>query len=326
MKALVLSGGNIKGAFQAGAIRTVIQAGYQPDIITGISVGSLNGGFLVSRSARIVAPNPIPWPTIATDLTAFWTTEVTGPDKLLKKRGFFDIAARVFSKNWDGLANLDRLYALVEKTLPVADFANPRVRSGFGAVSIDTGGIVYSPADPGTAASVVQYIIASTQEPIGMPLYPVDGHPFCDGGVRDLAPLKRAIKLGASQIVCVACQPADVGPLGSDFNRGDAFDLVSRVLEIITNELLNGDLETLVETNQLLAEVNPTIPSLQGKRRIPLLVVRPATKIPVNITKFTPADISGMIQLGSTRATDRIREAKANQNDPGFPIAKDLTA
>jgi predicted patatin/cPLA2 family phospholipase len=40
MNALVLSGGNIKGAYQAGIVSTLLQAGYVPEIATGISVGA----------------------------------------------------------------------------------------------------------------------------------------------------------------------------------------------------------------------------------------------------------------------------------------------
>ena len=51
-RALVLSGGSIKGAFQAGAIQQVLNEGFQPDIIHGISVGSLNGSFLVNETGK----------------------------------------------------------------------------------------------------------------------------------------------------------------------------------------------------------------------------------------------------------------------------------
>jgi len=44
MRALVLTGGNIKGAFQAGAVRGILDAGYRPEIITGISVGAAAQG------------------------------------------------------------------------------------------------------------------------------------------------------------------------------------------------------------------------------------------------------------------------------------------
>jgi NTE family protein len=46
MNALVLSGGNIKGAYQARIVSTLLLAGYVPEIATGISVGAINAGCL----------------------------------------------------------------------------------------------------------------------------------------------------------------------------------------------------------------------------------------------------------------------------------------
>lgn len=45
-KALVLSGGGIKGAFQAGFCNYLAQIRWKPDFIVGASVGALNGAFL----------------------------------------------------------------------------------------------------------------------------------------------------------------------------------------------------------------------------------------------------------------------------------------
>ncbi len=325
MRALVLSGGSIKGAFQAGAVDYLLRAGYRPDIITGISVGSLNGGYLVSRATRAARASggAVDWPAVGAELVRFWRERITGPDVLLQRRGVFDLALRLVGKNWGGLVSMDRLYALVRSELSADDFRDPPVRSGFGAVSLDTGRIVYAPADPGTADQVVEYIVASTQEPVTMPLFEVGGEWFYDGGVRDLAPLKQAIRLGATEIVCVACQPADVGPLGAGFNRGDPMALVGRVLEIVENELLNGDLETLVETNRLLVEAGE-VRALKGKRVIPLLVVRPAEKIEVEVTGFGPGDIERMVGLGAERAGEVVGRARGDRGDPGYPVAVGL--
>lgn len=53
MKAFVLSGGSIKGAFQAGVITDLLTSGsFMPDAIYGTSVGSLNGAFLADRAGR----------------------------------------------------------------------------------------------------------------------------------------------------------------------------------------------------------------------------------------------------------------------------------
>ena len=253
MWALVLTGGNITGAFPAGAVRGILNAGYRPEIITGTSVGALNGGFLVSRAARAKHGGRIDWPTIGAKLTDFWLREITGPDKLLKRRSALDIGWRALTRQWAGLVDMEKLYQLVRRTISAEDFVDPPVRAAFGAVSLDTGAILYCPDDPETQGRVIDYIIASSQEPIGMPLYPIGEQSFYDRGLRDLAPLDRAIRLAATEIVCVACQPEDVGTLGPEFDRGDPMALVGRVMEIVANELLNGDLEILLETNRLIA-------------------------------------------------------------------------
>lgn len=44
--ALVLSGGGSRGALQVGALQAIYERGFQPDLIVGVSVGSVNGAYL----------------------------------------------------------------------------------------------------------------------------------------------------------------------------------------------------------------------------------------------------------------------------------------
>ncbi len=46
--ALVLPGGGAKGAFQAGVLQVLREQGFTYDVISGISVGSLNGAMLAT--------------------------------------------------------------------------------------------------------------------------------------------------------------------------------------------------------------------------------------------------------------------------------------
>ena len=46
-KALVLGGGGAKGSYQMGAWKAFIELGKTWDIITGTSIGSLNGAVMV---------------------------------------------------------------------------------------------------------------------------------------------------------------------------------------------------------------------------------------------------------------------------------------
>ncbi|WP_310590414.1 patatin-like phospholipase family protein [Dyadobacter sp. NIV53] len=50
MKALVLGGGSMKGAFQVGVIQAVLENGFEPEMIYGISVGALNATFLTNET------------------------------------------------------------------------------------------------------------------------------------------------------------------------------------------------------------------------------------------------------------------------------------
>ena len=47
--ALVLSGGGAKGAFQIGALEVFYEHGYEFNIISGVSVGALNGAMIATR-------------------------------------------------------------------------------------------------------------------------------------------------------------------------------------------------------------------------------------------------------------------------------------
>jgi NTE family protein len=319
MDAMALSGGNIKGAYQAGVVATLLKAGYRPGIVTGISVGALNAGYLAGLTPR---SKPIDWPAVGAELESFWRREVTGPDRFLKKRNVFDIAARLIGNKWGGLVNTDPLAGVVREALAKHDPRQTQLQVRVGAVDLISGGLVYrGPEDQ----DLVEYILASTAEPILMPYREIGGRPFYDGGLRDIAPLKQAIKLGATSLVCGICQPPVCGPVSPGFDKGNVTHLVTRVMDVITNEILSNDIEWFLEINEALEEGRRGGAVLEGKKVIPILVVRPTEPIPLNLTKFTSADIARMIEQGRRDTVERVREAQADPGDPGHGIAVRLT-
>ena len=52
VRALVLAGGGAKGSYQIGVWRALQELGWQPAIITGASVGTLNGCMFTLGKAR----------------------------------------------------------------------------------------------------------------------------------------------------------------------------------------------------------------------------------------------------------------------------------
>lgn len=317
MNALVLSGGNIKGAYQAGIVSTLLQAGYVPEIATGISVGAINAGYLAGLAPAGSIPD---WPAIGRRLEEFWREHVTSPESFVKKRGIPGILWNLIRKRWKGLVDTEPLADVVRREFATVDPRKTALRLRVGAVNILSGDLIYKDR---TEPKLIDYILASTAEPIAMPLQVIDDQPYYDGGLRDIAPLKQAIELGATRVICALCQTVGVAPVEPDFNRGDAFHLVSRVVAVTSNEIVRNDIETFLEINRQIL-VDSGQPMLADKRYIPILVIRPARPIPFDLENFTSADIARMIDQGRD---DTIREVKSAQADPGHAgheIARDL--
>ena len=287
MDALVLSGGGVKGAYQAGAIQVVFESNYRPGIVTGISVGALNAAFLAAHQDSDQA---------GARLTEFWETEVTEPSKFVKKRSVLDLLWRVVTKQWDGVVDTKPLADVVKRVLaphfPRAGGIHVRV----GAVDLRSGALVYT--DP-ESPDFIDAVLASAAEPISMPLRKIRGVPHYDGGLRDIAPLKQAISLGATRIVCVLTEPVVVGAF--TVKEGDVLNLIGRVLGIVTNEIVENDLDTAQTINRLLLELPLEVlahPYFATKRPIPLTVIRPSVGLPVSLDSFTREDIRRMLEQG----------------------------
>jgi NTE family protein len=315
--ALVLSGGSIKGAYQAGVIAGLTAAGVAPANVTGISVGALNAAWLAA------------FPNDGEGLAEFWRTRITAPDALVKKRGFLDLAYRVVAKRWKGVVDTDPMAKLVREVLgphlPVQPWSTvseintgPIDRSQYlptvmvGVVNLRTGGIEYIDS---TSVEFLEAVISSTAEPITMPLRQMcrNSDWYYDGGLRDIAPLKQAISLGATRIVVVLCQPPKLSEFTGD--AGDVLSLASRVAGICADEILANDIARAEEVNMMVRsslrnyralghEVPPDkrvgVRMENGKtyREIDIRVIRPAVGFSVDVASFTASDIGRMVDQG----------------------------
>lgn len=300
MQALVLGGGSIKGAFQAGALAEVLAQGFAPRIITGTSVGALNGAFLAERAGRAAA-GPVEWPAIGADLEQFWKANVTRPDDIIEVRSKGKVALSALFSRFDGLVKTDRLQALVRKELNEDNIRSSPVALYAGSVNLADGEIIYAHRG---FPNLLDYVIASTAIPIMMPISMIGNYPYYDGGIRDIAPLKQAIDAGASEIICIACQPFKTG--GADFHRGNILHLVDRVVTIMTNEILRNDLEYASFINEYCPRDGTPVESgpLRGYRYIPIRIIQPARPIEVQIDSFTEKDIAAMLALGRWAAQE----------------------
>lgn len=185
--ALVLSGGGSRGAYEAGAWQALTELGIQIDIVTGTSVGAINGAMVVQgdldNTVRL-------WKEIESHMI-FDVPEGTQPREYAREIVFHKGAGT------SGLKKLLKKY-IDEETLRSAP-------ADFGVVIVElptfTPHYVYKEEmKPG---QLLDYILASAS------LYPaihsckIDGKEYIDGGYADVMPVQMALDKGADEVIAV---------------------------------------------------------------------------------------------------------------------------
>jgi len=299
MNALVLSGGSIKGAFQVGAIAEMLERGFVPDRIYGTSVGSLNGGFLAERAGRAKIQGTVPsWPEIGRELEALWRNRITHFRVIGRKRNALELGGAVLFHCFNGFLDNSRLKKLVYQELrPEALHQSPVCFSPC-VVNVRTGKAAYVSH---THPQILDYIIASTAIPLIMPVSWVEQEPFVDGGIREVAPLYKAIQDGANEILCIACDPKETEPISVDVKNPTS--LMNRLMDIVVNELLNNDIEHALAINAQLLKFRKNVPAfLKGKCYVSIKVIRPQKPLEVELESFSAKDIALLLALGRESA------------------------
>jgi len=305
--ALVLNGGSIRGAFQVGAIKAILEKGYKFDSIFGISVGSLNGSFMINEAGKQGgSKDTLDWIKIGNNLMNFWLENIKKPENIAEERKPLALFRSIRTENFKGLIDTGPLHSLVRNTLKLEYLQRSSIKLTVGAVNISDGEIVY--VDP-SSPNFIDYVLASTAIPIMMPYLNIGGNvsqAFFDGGVRDIAPLKKAIKSGADEIVCVSCHSKTLG--GSAGNFKNLLTLANRVMEIIENEIINNDIVWAETCNKYLKDdgSKETEGPLAGYRKVKLTVIQPILPINLDLENFNQAKIGEIIDSGYQTAKEKL--------------------
>lgn len=185
--ALVLSGGGSRGAYEAGAWQALTELGIQIDIVTGTSVGAINGAMVVQgdldNTVRL-------WKEIETHMI-FDVPEGTQPREYAREI--------VFHKG----AGTSGLKKLLKKYIDEETVRNAPVDFGVVIVELPTFTPHYVYKEEMKPGQLLDYILASAS------LYPaihsckIDGKEYIDGGYADVMPVQMALDKGADEVIAV---------------------------------------------------------------------------------------------------------------------------
>ena len=190
-KALVLAGGGARGSYQVGVWRALTELGWNPQIITGTSVGSLNGAMFaldLYETARDM------WTSIRSQDVMELPEETRN---LTELHQFLRDVVRA------GGMDVTPLEEIVERVLDEDALRASPIR--FGLVTVEKRGLKPRelPLEEIPKGKVKDYLLASAACFPPLRAKQIDGVQFLDGGYRDNMPTGLAQKMGAEELVCV---------------------------------------------------------------------------------------------------------------------------
>ena len=275
MRALVLSGGGAKGAFQVGAIKHIIgdlQTHY--DLICGVSVGSLNGSFLSMYKKGEEKQS-------SDDLLKLWG----GINNAAIYRNWYHGLLWKIPATWKSSVYCTKpLRKLIERGLNVEKLRSSGKKLRVGTVNIQTEEYkLWSEQDD----NIIKAVTASSAFPVFFEPIEIDGSLWVDGGVREITPLGAAFDLGATEIDVIICSP-EITPHKHDRDP-NSFTIMENSLDAALDEIAIWDLKVADLYNKC---------DVSGKRKVYPRILRPNTPVLENSLNFDQKLIQRNIEIG----------------------------
>lgn len=284
MRALVLSGGGDKGAYQLGALKKwMAEDLIEYDILCGISVGSINSAYL--------AQFPYGDPKGAWEkLNGVWS-RVNSSN--IKKSWFpFGVLSSVWKTS---VYNSAPLQKWISSELDAKAIQGSRKKLRVVAVSWNsTKSYVADESNP----DIAKWVIASSAFPVMLNHIEIGGEQWSDGGLRSVTPLGEAIRLGADDIDVIMCSDPDLFPSFDPSTKAIPGRLL-RSLDILSAQIEIADLKICGYKNDL-AELRPEY------KKVKIRVLKPKEILTADSLSFDPNDIKRMFELGYKEACELV--------------------
>jgi NTE family protein len=282
MRALVLSGGGVKGAFQLGVLQKwLLEEKREYDIFSGVSVGALNSAVL----AQIPYGDPV---AAYNKLAAIW--DKVDNSSIRKDWTFFGKLATF----WKGhVYNSKPLQEWVKRDVDEQALRASGKKLMVGATSLDTGAYHVAREDH---PEIWKWVYASSAFPLFFEPGAMDGQLWVDGGVRNVTPLGEVIRAGATEIdIIVAQDPREAEPW--DPRKKAVWRTAIRVLDLLMTEITINDLQVVGLKNDL-ARLG------ENYKTIKVRLIHPKKKLVDDSLDFDPKAIAEMRELGYAEACE----------------------
>jgi predicted acylesterase/phospholipase RssA len=209
--ALILQGGGALGAFEYGVVAKLVELGWQPTAVTGVSIGAVNAAAIAGApNGDIAASLDAVWDAITLPQLPWLPASMQGSLSLLGNPNFWRSRSDYFDiARWTSLCDTSPMYATLNKHCDFNQINDPKhMRMAVTATNLNTGGpstfCNHHAAGAHTracnltstkAAITPAHIMASGSLPPGFPSTDIDEQHFWDGGLFSNTPIDAMLNM-----------------------------------------------------------------------------------------------------------------------------------
>ncbi|MBP3461847.1 MAG: patatin-like phospholipase family protein [Bacilli bacterium] len=190
MRAIVLSGGGAKGSYEIGVWKAIRKLNIDYDIVTGTSVGALNGALMVQKD-YIKA------------LFLWYNLKYDDVFKIKEDYSLEEIKKFYKDEILKGGIDVTNLEKTVKKLINKKKFFKSNIKYGLITVRFPSLKHMEMTKDNLNEDNLVDYLIASASCFPAFKLKEIDSKLYLDGGFYDNMPINLAVKLGATEVIAV---------------------------------------------------------------------------------------------------------------------------
>lgn len=284
-RALVLSGGGARGAYEIGVLKALKERGIEFDLAFGTSIGGINAAFFVQ--GKIDKLEEL-WRTVkATDVFRFPTIQ--------------QIRHILVGSRW-GLFDTTPLEQLLYREMDVDLFKQSRTKVGFLTTDLCTLETrLITTDDIETQKDFIDILMASSALPILFPARSLHGEGFwIDGGLVRNTPIQTAINMGAKEIYIVLLEAETDGVCPTNIMQ-----VLTRCADILLYASARDGIRLVNEYNKLV-ESNQFEDAEADIQKLVIRVFQPQDRVNLTVLDLDPLRSTRLIEQGYFEAMSQL--------------------
>lgn len=216
---IALSGGSARGFAHVGALKAIEEAGLKPDVLAGVSAGSI--------------------------VAVLYASGIS-PDNIMKLFSDQSLKSLIgFNLKSGGIFNIDKMRRLIMKAIaPCKTFSDLKIPVYIGVTNLDTG--KWEVMNEGTIAD---RMVASCSIPILFKPVKINGSNYVDGGVL------RNLPSSAIRDKCETLIGINVSPMNPLKKPNSIIDVALRTYDLMAKSNQNPDME-ICDLTVVLREIS----------------------------------------------------------------------